>query len=58
MWVLDLPVSDDSGRFENTETEAPINGFIIDAASFPGTPADVMSEIDAILESIVVGQWG
>jgi hypothetical protein len=33
-------------------------GFIIDAASWPGTPADVMSEIEAILESIVVGHWG
>ena len=31
---------------------------IIDGASFPGTPPDVMSEIDAILSSIVVGQWG
>jgi hypothetical protein len=33
-------------------------GVIIDAASFPGTPAVVMSEIDAILGSVVVGQWG
>jgi hypothetical protein len=31
---------------------------VIDAASFPGTPADVMSEIDAILGSIGVGHWG
>jgi hypothetical protein len=31
---------------------------IIDAASFPGTPAEVMSEIEAILGSIVVGHWG
>ena len=33
-------------------------GVIIDAASFPGTPADVMSEIDAILGSVAVGHWG
>jgi hypothetical protein len=32
--------------------------FIIDAASFQGTPPDVMSEIDSILESIVAGHWG
>ena len=31
---------------------------IIDAASFPGTPASVMSQIDAILGSIAVGHWG
>jgi hypothetical protein len=31
---------------------------IIDAASFPGTAGDVMSEIDAILVSISVGHWG
>ncbi len=31
---------------------------IIDAASFPGTPADVSSEIEAILGSIVAGHWG
>jgi hypothetical protein len=31
---------------------------IIDAASFPGTPTDVSSEIDAILGSIVAGHWG
>jgi hypothetical protein len=31
---------------------------IIDAASFPGTPADVSSEIDAILGSIVFGHGG
>ena len=31
---------------------------IIDAASFPGTPADVSSEIDDILGSIVAGHWG
>ena len=31
---------------------------IIDAASFPGTPADVMSEIEAILGSVAVGHWG
>ena len=30
----------------------------VDAESFPGTPADVMSEIEAILGSIYVGQWG
>jgi hypothetical protein len=33
-------------------------GLLIDAAYFPDTPADVMSEIETILESIVAGQWG
>jgi hypothetical protein len=31
---------------------------IVDAASFPGTPADVVSEIEAILGSIATGHWG
>ena len=33
-------------------------GLIIDAATFPSTPAGVMSEINAILDSIAVGHWG
>ena len=37
---------------------SPPGGLIIDAASFPGTPADVMSEIEAILGSVAVGYWG
>jgi hypothetical protein len=36
----------------------PPGGLIIDAASFSGTPADVMSEIEAILGSVAVGHWG
>jgi hypothetical protein len=36
----------------------PPGGLIIDAASFPGTPAEVMSEIEAILRSVAVGHWG
>jgi hypothetical protein len=36
----------------------PPGGLVIDAASFPGTPADVMSEIEAILGSVAVGHWG
>jgi hypothetical protein len=36
-----------------------VHGYVIvDAASFPGTPANVSSEIDAILGSIVAGRWG
>lgn len=31
---------------------------IVDAASFPGTPADVTAEIQAILASVAVGHWG
>lgn len=31
---------------------------VIDAASFAGTQADVMSEINAIRGSIGVGHWG
>lgn len=33
-------------------------GLIVDAVTQPGTPADVMSEIEAILGSIIVGHWG
>ncbi len=33
-------------------------GLLIDGATFPGTPADDLSEIDAILKSIAVGHWG
>jgi hypothetical protein len=39
-------------------TDTNPGGLVIDAASFPGTPADAMSEIDAILGSIAVGHWG
>lgn len=31
---------------------------VVDVSSFADTPADVMSEIDAILESLHVGHWG
>jgi hypothetical protein len=31
---------------------------IIDAATFPGTPAEVIAEIEAILDSLAVGHWG
>ncbi len=33
-------------------------GIIIDAASFPNTSPTVMAEIDAIVDSIVLGHWG
>ena len=35
-----------------------LGGLIVDAASFPGTPTDVTSEIDAILGSFEIGSWG
>jgi hypothetical protein len=31
---------------------------VMDASSFPGTPADVMAEIETILRSIQTGHWG
>jgi hypothetical protein len=31
---------------------------VIDASSFLGTPADVMSEITTILGSTYIGHWG
>ena len=49
VWAVDLS---GSGVVRGAE---PI---IIDAASFPGTPADVMSEIQDILGSVAVGHWG
>ena len=33
-------------------------GLVIDAATFPGTPASVIYEIVAILKSVVAGNWG
>lgn len=47
VWAVDL---DPQGNLDQR--------LVIDAASFPGTPAGVMSEIDAILASIGVGRWG
>lgn len=41
----------------DTEPPGP-GGLIIDAASFPGTPADVRSEIEAILGSIFICHCG
>jgi len=39
-------------------TDTNPGGLVIDAASFPGTPADALFEIDAILGSIAIGHWG
>jgi hypothetical protein len=33
-------------------------GLIVDAASFSNTPRAALTEIDAILASIVTGHWG
>jgi hypothetical protein len=58
VWAVDIMgagVVDTEGRIL---VDPPPGGLIIDAASFPGTPAEVMSEIDAILGSIAVGHWG
>lgn len=57
VWAVD--VYGVSGEDQNgVSRPTPPGGLIIDAASFPGTPADVMSEVEAILGSIVVGHWG
>ena len=49
VWAVD--VGGVGGAFDH-------GGLIIDAASFPGTPTDIMSEMSAILGSIAVGHWG
>jgi hypothetical protein len=49
VWAVDLT---------GNGVEAGGQRLIIDAASFPGTPADVISEMEAILGSIAVGHWG
>jgi hypothetical protein len=57
VWAVDVDgsgVTNAKGRIIATYP----GGLIIDAASFPGTPADVISEIDAILGSIYAGHWG
>jgi hypothetical protein len=52
VWAVDISGSAVEG------SAMPPGGLVIDAASFAGTPADVMSESDAILRSIEVGHWG
>jgi len=52
VWAVDIEGAGVAG------TALPPGGLIIDAASFPGTSADVMSEIEAILGSVAVGHWG
>jgi hypothetical protein len=52
VWVVEI---DGAGT---NNAPPPPGGLIIDATSFQGTPADVMSEIEAILGSIIVGHWG
>lgn len=51
MWALDIPGAVVTNT-QGTIIASPVGGLIIDAASFPGTPAGVMSEIHAILGSI------
>ena len=55
VWAVDVP---GAGVTNKGPVPPPAGGLIIDAASFQGTPADVMSEIEAILGSIYVGHWG
>jgi hypothetical protein len=58
VWAVDIGgagVTDDAGVII---VPTPPGGLIIDAATFPGTPASVMSEINAILDSIALGHWG
>ena len=51
----DLVWAEDLTGYGVDSRAAPL---IIDAASFPSTPDNVISEIDAILRSIVAGDWG
>ena len=53
VWAVDI---DGAGVID--VVPPPPGGLIIDAATFPGTPASVMSEINAILDSIALGHWG
>jgi hypothetical protein len=58
VWAIDISgVGVTNAQGSLIATPAP-GGLVIDAASFPGTPADVMSEIEAILGSIYIGHWG
>ena len=50
VWAIDIGGADYAPQAQR--------GLVIDAATFPGTPASVISEIVAILKSIVVGHWG
>ena len=59
VWAVDLSLNREVEATPGRDAYGPGDGrVIIDAASFPGTPADVMSEIEAILRSIAVGYWG
>ena len=58
VWAVDIDgagITNDQGVLIRP---VPPGGLIIDAASFPGTPANVMSEINAILDSMALGHWG
>lgn len=40
------------------DVRQPGDLLVIDAATFPGTPTDVVTEIEAILDSLAIGHWG
>jgi hypothetical protein len=48
-----------TGGFGGAEGEKPTDHMlVVDAATFPGTPPDVVAEMRTILESLYVGLWG
>lgn len=55
VWVLDLIGGAVGNARGPMAAVSPTGGLIVDAASFPATPASVMSEIDAILASMYIG---
>ena len=55
VWAADVP---GSGIWNPGVGIEPPGGLIVDAAYFPDTPAEIRSEIVAILGSVTAGHWG
>jgi hypothetical protein len=58
VWAIDIPGAGVTDAQGSLIAPFPPGGLVVDATSFPGTPADGMSEIEAILGSIYMGHFG
>ena len=58
VWAVDPGHDTTESPAPGAAGDEPWGGLIIDAATFPGTPAAVISEMEAILGSIRTGHWG
>ena len=58
VWAIDIPGAGTTDAQGKLIAPVPPGGLVIDAASFPSTPAEVMSEMARILRSMYVGHFG